>query len=141
WDLLTFRNQRVCSYETIRADLCAAQDRRAHTYQREIADGRGMHDDLVSDGDMGADNRWLAWISVDDGIVLHIRIFADLDPLIVAAEHGTEPDARMGSETYFADHTCVRSDPVLILTRKFWTRVTKHVNRHSLALLANHQGA
>jgi hypothetical protein len=47
---------------------------------------------------------------VDDGAVLHIRPWADDDPIDVAAQDGLEPDARFFLERDIADHVCARGD-------------------------------
>jgi hypothetical protein len=51
-----------------------------------------VQDDVVADGHVLADQQREAGIGVAGRIVLDVGALADLDPLIVTAQHRAEPD-------------------------------------------------
>jgi len=54
----------------------------------------------VPDGHIGAHGERLAGVRVEDRSVLDVRILADVDDLVVAAQDGVEPDAGAGAEAH-----------------------------------------
>jgi hypothetical protein len=48
-------------------------------------------------------------------IVLNLRALAELDPFVVAAQHGAEPDAAIGLQPHLADDRRARRDPIAAL--------------------------
>ena len=58
-----------------------------------VADRAAVQHDVVADHAIGADGQRKAGIGVQRGIVLDLRALAELDPLVVAAQHRAEPDA------------------------------------------------
>ena len=79
-----------------------------------IADDGRMHDDAVADGDAAPDRHGLSRIGVKDAMILHVRVLAHSDDLIVAAQHGAEPDARTFQYTDFADQNGIRRNKAAI---------------------------
>ena len=48
--------------------------------------------------------------AVHDHVVLDVGAFADLDGGLVAAQYGTEPNARAGADLDVTDEDCSRRD-------------------------------
>ncbi len=95
------------------ADANAIEQDRAHADQAAFAHCGGMNDDAMADGDALADFHRLAGIGMDDALVLHIGIFADGDPVIVAAQHRAEPDAGAFLHPHAADQHRIGRDEAI----------------------------
>ena len=70
-------------------------------------------------------------IGVNRTVVLHIGIVADIDELVVAAQHRAEPDARVRAESNVADHLSAAGDVVLSVRRKLWRTPVQFINCHA----------
>ena len=64
-------------------------------------------------------------------IVLHVGAFADLDPLIVAAQHRAEPDAGRVQKAHLADHDGGIRDEIVSVRGEFRPLSVEFVDRHS----------
>ena len=71
-----------------------------------------------------------AGIGVAGGIVLHVGAFADLDPLIVAAQHRAEPHAGRILEAHLADHDRGIRDEIVSVRGKIGPLPVEFVDRH-----------
>src|ERR1700712_5261914 len=102
-----------------------------------VAHFRAVHNDAVADGDPAPDGHGLSRIGVNDAMILHIRVRPDCDPLVIAAQHRAEPDARTLQQSYLSDNHRVGRDPAII--RDFGFGTIQGVNRHRLlsALVAS----
>jgi len=85
---------RTRANDTAAADPGTVHDNRTHPDQRAIFERAAVQDHVVADRAILSDRQRKATIGVTGRIVLHIGIFADLDPLVVAAQYRAEPDAR-----------------------------------------------
>ncbi len=65
----------------------------------------------VADAHVLADDGWHARVGVHHHVVLQVRARAEFDAIHVAAQHGTEPDARARANAHIADEGGVRGDP------------------------------
>src|SRR5690606_5501582 len=75
-----------------------------------VADHRALDVHVVPDGDLAADDGRLAQGAVDDRPVLHAGARPDLDPPVVAAQHGGGPDRGLRADGDVPDHDGVRVD-------------------------------
>src|SRR5205085_7321470 len=76
------------------ADHRLVEHDRADPDQAQVRDRARVQDDVVPDGDPGADPRSESLVrDVDDGQVLDVRLLADLDALLLASHHAAVPDA------------------------------------------------
>ena len=73
----------------------SVQHRRTDTDQAVIANCTSMQHGLMADSHIGAQRQRTAHISMQHSTVLNIGIFADNDWVIVATQHGIEPNARI----------------------------------------------
>src|SRR5262249_40885828 len=80
-----------------------------------------------------ADHQRKAGVGVQGRVVLNLRTLAQLDPLVVAAQHRTEPDAGVSLEPHAADQHRGLGDPVATIAGEFGLRSVKLVDRHSHA--------
>src|SRR5262245_54935867 len=64
-------------------------------------------------------------------IVLDLRSLTELDPLIVAAQDGSVPDARFGLESHTTNDHRGFGDVVMALTGKFRRLSVELINWHS----------
>src|SRR5579863_6325159 len=94
-----------------------------------------MKNDVMADRNVGADDGRHPDIGVDDGIVLYVRVLPDLDPFVVAPEHGAEPDARVSPEAHAADNAGSGRDPEFIFVRKFGFGIAQRPDPHFRELL------
>jgi hypothetical protein len=62
-------------------------------------------------------------------MILHIRVRPDCDPVIVAAQHSAEPDARTFQYTDFPDQNRIRRDPACVIA--LGRHAIESVNGHS----------
>src|SRR5260221_5052238 len=90
-----------------------------------------MQDDVVADRAVLADRERKAAVGMAGRIVLHIGAFADLDPLIVAAQHRAEPDAGLLQKPHLADDIGGLRNEVITACRKVWSLAVEFVDRHS----------
>jgi len=104
----------------------------AHPDQRVVAHRAGMQNDLVADRHIGAHRGGLSRIGMHDGVVLNVRILADGDPVLIAAQHRAEPDACAFQQAHLADDDRVRRDPVVAFRGKFGLPVAQRIDRHCL---------
>src|SRR5579863_4402420 len=104
---LVFADERAGADDAIGADPGAVHDDRAHADQGVVADGATVQDRIVADGAVFTDRQRIPGIGVQRGIILDIAAHPDLDPLVVAAQHGIEPDAGAALEPYLADDDCI----------------------------------
>jgi hypothetical protein len=92
------RYESVGADERLRADLSAVEDRRAHADEAFVADGAGVDNRAVADGDPITDEAWKFIGEMQDGVVLNVGVMADDDAIDVAAQDGVIPDAGMIAE-------------------------------------------
>src|SRR2546423_6153443 len=89
--LLAFGNDRACADDAAAAYSRTVHDDRAHPDERVVFKRATVQDHIVADRAVAADRERKAGVGVAGGIVLHVGALADLDPLIVAAQHPAEP--------------------------------------------------
>src|SRR5262249_44089253 len=70
-------------------------------------------------------------IGMQRGIVLHLAAFADLDPLVVAAQDRAEPDAGMAPEPNAADDSRGFRDPIAAVGGQVGLFTIQLIERHS----------
>ena len=95
---LAGRDQRAGRDHAMTADLDAIEDHGAVRDQRRLADGAAVQQRPMSDRYPGSQAHGLALVRVDDGAVLDVDAFAQVDPIAVPAQHAVEPDARARAE-------------------------------------------
>jgi hypothetical protein len=88
-----------------------------------------MNDDAMANRDAAANMHRLSRIGVNDAMILHVRVLAHSDPVIVTAQHSAEPDARAFPQVYFSDQNRIRRDPAII--RNLGRHAIQRINRHS----------
>ena len=109
-----FGDQGVGTNEAVFANSCPVEDNGVDADQGVVADGTSVEHDLVTHGDIFADGQGQPWVSVQDGTVLDVGIFADGDDLVITANHSVEPDADVMFHDYRAQHCRVVGDPVVL---------------------------
>jgi hypothetical protein len=57
-----------------------------------VVHGAAVKHDVMADGHVLADGQRRAHVGVHHGAILHIAVLADVDQLVVATQHGAEPD-------------------------------------------------
>ena len=83
------------------------------TDQRAVADGAAMNHRHVADAHALADVDRKPGVAMQHTAVLHLRVVADGDAVIVTAHHAVEPDADIVAEHHVADDVRTRGDPVI----------------------------
>src|SRR3989442_7334057 len=97
--------------DRLTADHRLVENDGADADQAQVRDGAGVPDHPVTDGDARPDPGAEAPVGhVDDRQVLDVRLLADLDPLLLAANHATVPDAGAVAEHHAASDRRGRSD-------------------------------
>src|SRR6476661_10588751 len=89
-----------------------------------------MQDHVVSDRAILSDGQWKAHVGMAGCVILHIGVFADLDPLVVAAQHRAEPNAGAIEQANPADHRGSVGDEVVSVCREFGRLPVQFVDRH-----------
>ena len=84
----------------------------------------------MADRAVAPDRQGRADVGVKHAAVLDVGALAHLDGLIVAPEHGTEPDARVAFEPHSPDHGRGGRDPILAFGRKIRSYPVENVGRH-----------
>ena len=95
WDFHSLRHERFRADDGLSADDCAVENHRAHAYQHFVADGAGVDNGAVANGDPVADEARKIVRKVQHGVVLDVRVVADDDAVDVAAQHRAIPNAGM----------------------------------------------
>ena len=91
---------------------CSVEHDRSDSYQCPVADSAYVYDSTVSDGNLIAQERWIAIRSDVQGcLILDIRAFTDSDSLDIAAQNGSKEDTRIHTDFDIADDGCARRDP------------------------------
>src|SRR5690606_25971087 len=130
-DLLAFRNQSVCSDKALLANHSTVEDNGANADQAATADLAPVQHDHVADGAIRTDNHWEAWIGMEHAAVLDIRARADLNWLVIPADHRIEPDAHILAEVNIANNNGILRYPVATLTRRRNAQPIELVEPHS----------
>src|SRR5690606_9993560 len=112
-DFLALGDQRVGADDAVLTDLRAVEHHGVDADQAVFADAAAMQHDLVADGHAFADRQRKAHVGVQHAAILDVGVLTNVDKLVVAAQHGVEPDAGAGLEADLADQTGVGSDPAL----------------------------
>src|SRR5262249_21161824 len=105
----------------------------AHADETLVADRAAVQHDVVADHAVVADHKRKARIGVQGGIVLNLASLAELDPLVVAAQHGAEPDAGMALEPHPPDQHSRVGHPIAAARRKLWLLAVELIDRHARA--------
>ena len=74
-------------------------------------------------------------IGMQDAAILHIAALADMDQLIIAAQHRAEPDAGLAVDPHLADQHGVGRDPTLAIGRQDRGDAVEFIDRQSALLL------
>src|SRR5690606_11294218 len=90
----------------------AVEHRGAIAYQRAVTDAAAMQHHAVADGNLVAHDHRHARIHMHDAAILHVAAGADVDPVVVAAQYRTEPDAGLVSQVHRTDHIGAGRDVV-----------------------------
>ncbi|EVT82979.1 hypothetical protein Z046_31235 [Pseudomonas aeruginosa VRFPA09] len=112
-NLLALGNQRVGADDAVLADLRPIEDHRVDPYQAVVAHAATMQHGVVADGDALAEGQRIAHVGVHHRAVLDVAVLADMDQLVVAAQHRAKPDAGAGIQANLADHRCAGRDPAV----------------------------
>jgi hypothetical protein len=54
-----------------------------------------MQHHLMTNGDVLANDEWIAWVGMQNGCVLHITAFSDLNEIVIASDNYFGPNARV----------------------------------------------
>src|SRR5438309_8720493 len=92
------------------ADHVAAHQHRRLPDEDVPGDDARVHQRVVSDRHVRADERGLALVGVDRRVVLHVRTRADDDAIHVTAQHGPEPHGSAALDGHIADEDGGGSD-------------------------------
>src|SRR5262249_23573873 len=128
---LALGDERAGADQAVAADAGAVEHDRTHADQAVGRNGAAVQHDVVADDAVIADRQREAGIGVQRRIVLDLRALAELDPLVVAAQHRAEPDAGIALEAHAADHARALRDPVAAVGRQ--------LRRHAVELEDRHQ--
>src|SRR4051794_6942766 len=85
----------------------------------------------MADDTVAPDHDRKAWIGMQRGIVLDLRALAEFDPFVVAAQHRSEPHARIRLEAHAPDDGRALGNPVAL--RKVWPLAVELKNSHTRA--------
>ena len=97
-------NETGSTDDDIIPDVRVPQDNGPHAHQAVIAYAPAMDDGTMTDSDPISYDSGLIPHDMDDGIILHIGALADDDGLEVPPHHGTEPDARIITDSHISCH-------------------------------------
>src|SRR5690606_37287572 len=131
-DLHAFRHQSVGADNAIAAYLGAVQYHRVHADQGVVADGAAMQHDFVADRDVLADFHRHARIHVQHRVFLHIAVVADLDDIVIRADHHAKPDTGVFTQHHGPDQGGVGRNPLALAT-EFQLAVVNRID-HFLVL-------
>src|SRR5438067_2556007 len=85
------RQHRAGAHDGFLADHVSSHEHRGLSDEDVARDHARVHECVVADGHVRPNERGLAFVGVDRGVVLHVRTLADDDAVHVAAQHGAEP--------------------------------------------------
>ena len=71
-----------------------------------------------------------AHVGVEHAVFLHVRAFADLDPLVVATHHAAKPDADIAPQPHLAHDVGIGGEPVGACRGQVGGDSIKRVNWH-----------
>src|SRR6266853_4700511 len=86
---------------------------------------------VVTDGAILSDRQRKTHVGVAGRVVLHIGVFADFNPLIVAAQHRAEPHACRAQQADLADHGRSIGDEVVAVGGEFGRLPVKLIDCHA----------
>src|SRR5690606_25363524 len=112
-DDLAFGNQAVGANDAVLADLGAVEDHRVDADQAVIVHRAAVHHHVVTDGDALAQGQRKAHVGVHDATVLHVAVLSDMDQLVVATQHRTEPDTGPRLQADIADQVGAWCNPAI----------------------------
>src|SRR5579885_1037929 len=127
-------DQRASSDQAVMSNPRTIEHNGAHAYQRIVADRAPVQHDVVADESVGADGQRKAGIGMQRAVILHVRPLTDLDPLIVAAQHGAVPNADFGLQPYPPNQHGGIGDLAAVIARKLRRLAIERVDRHSRLL-------
>ena len=110
---LAFSDQRIGADQAVLADDCAIEDHAFHADQAAVADRASMQHRHVADAYVLAQRQRKPRVGVQHRAVLHLRIFTEGNGVVVGADDGAEPHARVVFHHDRAYHRRVRRDPVI----------------------------
>jgi len=129
-EFLAFGHQSPRPDNAMRADPGAVEQRRSHADQTVVTHDGRMDDGTVTDRHAVAEHHRQPRIGVDHAIILHVRSFTDGDPVVVAAQHGAEPHARILEQPHPADQHRIRRDIVFAFGRQLGSDPINRIKRH-----------
>src|SRR4029450_3924062 len=78
--------------------------------QRAVADRAAVQHRPMADGDVAADRERNSGVDVQDGAILDVGVVANLDRVVVGAQHGAGPDGHAPAEPNAPDDRCALRD-------------------------------
>uniref|UniRef100_A0A0N5A5T1 LigA n=1 Tax=Parastrongyloides trichosuri TaxID=131310 RepID=A0A0N5A5T1_PARTI len=100
---LALGDQGVGADQAVLPDARAIEDDRADADQAVVADRAAMQHHLVAHRHASADGQGGADVSMQDAAILNIRVRPDDDGIIIATQHGVEPDAGARMQNHTVD--------------------------------------
>ncbi|MNC62867.1 hypothetical protein D3C75_1129380 [compost metagenome] len=93
------------------ADTRAIEDDRVDTDQAEVAHRAAMQHGVVANGHALAQGQRRAHVGVHHRAILHVAALANVDQLVVPAQHRAKPHAGIGLQAHIADQRGVGCGP------------------------------
>ena len=119
------------SDEAIPSDPRAVEHDRAHADEAVGRDAATVQDHIMADDAVLADLEGKARIGVQHRVVLDLGALAQLDPLVVPAQHRVEPDAGVGLEPHAPNDDGAIGDPITAIRRQLRRLAVKLEDCHS----------
>ena len=116
--------------EAVVADAGTVEDGGTHADQRVRTDRAAVDDGMVADRAALSDRDTHARIGVHHDPILDIAASPDDDRVIVATQHGSEPDADVLAEAHVSDDLRIRRCPEAVSSWQLRNTVTQAVDRH-----------
>ena len=112
-NFLAFTYQAVGADDAVLTDSGAIEDHRIDADQTVIAHRTTVQHGVMANGHPSADIQWKAHVGVHHGTVLHIAVLADMNQLVVTAQHGVKPHAGTRLQFDLADQRGIRCNPAV----------------------------
>src|SRR4029077_9928508 len=102
-----------------------------HSDDGIVADGCAMDDRAMAHRHIRAQGQGNAGVGMQHAKILDIGVLADADPVIVTAQHASEPHACPSCEPHPPDEDRVRRKPILPFGRQFRAPAVERVKWHA----------
>lgn len=131
---LIFCHQRIGAHEAVFTDPATVEQRRTHADQAVVTDDCAMDDRTVADRDTLADRYWPARVDMYDGAILDIAATTNIDQIVVATQHGAEPDRYVTTYIDVSDQLRILGNEAAGSIHEDRYEIIQCMNRHGHSL-------